>query len=100
MGGNIPDYSKPEIQQLYLLKYFPAYLIEYYEIFNDILKYKFIALPFNVLSVGTGCGIDYWGLEFALRDHGMDSADYVYYTGIDKIPWNYREYLAIKIAYI
>jgi len=91
LGGNIPDYSKPEIQQLYLLKYFPAYLIEYYDIYNEIIKLEFLSTPFHILSIGTGCGIDYWGLEFALRNYEMNSADYAYYTGIDKVNWRYRE---------
>lgn len=96
LGGNIPDYSKPEIQQLYLLKYFPAYLIEYYNIYSKIIKLDFLSTPFNILSIGTGCGVDYCGLEFALRDSEMNSADYAYYTGIDRITWNYREYFGNK----
>ena len=51
LGGNIPDYSSIAVQQLYLLKYFPAYLIEYYDIYRDVLTDKFIKLPLNILSL-------------------------------------------------
>jgi hypothetical protein len=91
LGGNIPDYSIPAVQQFYLLKYFPAYLVEYYTIYNKILKLKFIKDNLNVLSIGTGCGVDYCGLEFALREHGMNASSHAFYTGVDIIRWKYRD---------
>lgn len=35
-GGNAPNYDTPLVQQIYMLRYFPAYLAEYYLIQNSI----------------------------------------------------------------
>lgn len=90
---HLPDYNKPMIQQHYLLRFFPAYLFEYKEIYSHIIKDNHIDTPFNILSLGAGCGLDYYGLELALRDVNKNVAEYVYYTGIDKIDWLYRDTL-------
>jgi hypothetical protein len=82
---NIPPYEELTIQQLYLLRYLPAYLIEYYEIFCNILRNNFIDYPLNILSIGTGCGLDYFGLEYALRINNTSCSNCVIYTGIDRI---------------
>ena len=92
-SNNIPDYSKPILQQFYLLRYFPAYLVEYYDIYNTIRDEKFISTPYDVLSIGAGCGLDYFGLNYALQGEGLSVSDYVYYTGIDQIDWGYRDTL-------
>ncbi len=88
---NVPDYANPFIQQLYLLRYFPAYMVEYYDMYRDIRKLKFIKSAFNVLSIGAGSGVDYIGLNFTYEDEGKPIAEYVYYTGLDRITWGYRE---------
>lgn len=87
-GGNIPDYNLAYMQQLYLLRYFPAYLIEYYDIYKTIISLSFID-RYNVLSIGSGCGIDYYALYFALNQNH----DLICYTGIDICDWNYRDSL-------
>lgn len=86
--GMIPDYSQKIIQQLYLLRYFPAYFIEYYDIYNDLIEMNFLD-EFNVLSVGCGCVVDYYGLYYALNN----DVDRICYTGIDKIDWAYKDRL-------
>lgn len=90
-GMRIPDYNDIMVQQLYLLRYFPAYLVEYYDIYREILKYKALKKPFRVLSIGCGCGLDYYALELALRDQGTNCSKSVYYTGVDKIKWHYTD---------
>lgn len=85
-GGNIPDYSVKIIQQLYLLRYFVAYTIEYYRIYKKLVDQNFLDY-YNVLSIGAGCGLDYYGLYFALQKDHSD----ICYTGLDRIDWNYRE---------
>ncbi|PLX89594.1 MAG: hypothetical protein C0618_00840 [Desulfuromonas sp.] len=87
----IPDYSDDFIQEAYLLRYFPAYLVEYYGIYKELLKAHQFEGPFKVLSIGCGCGLDYYGLELALREKGSSCQDKVFYTGIDKIDWIYRD---------
>lgn len=89
-NGNIPDYSVPIIQQLYLLRYFPAYFIEYYDIYKDLISKNFIE-EYKVLSIGAGCGVDYYGLYFALKEKDISNIDGICYTGIDLIEWSYRD---------
>lgn len=89
-NGNIPDYSIPIIQQLYLLRYFPAYFVEYYDIYRDLLNKDFIDC-YKVLSIGTGCGVDYYGLYFALKEKDASAVGDICYTGIDLIDWSYRD---------
>lgn len=92
--GNIPDYSDKLIQQLYMLRYFPAYLIEYYTMYKKLKEIKFLE-QYNVLSIGCGCGIDYYGLYFALDEN----IDQICYTGIDKVDWLYRNDLGNENCY-
>ena len=92
-GGIIPDYNQSYIQRLYLLRYFPAYLIEYYLMYDKLLDLNFTKLPLNILSIGSGCGLDYYGLVFALKNRGIDINDNVQYTGIDIINWGYKDNL-------
>jgi hypothetical protein len=89
-NGNIPDYSIQIIQQLYLLRYFPAYFIEYYDIYRALLSKDFVD-SYKVLSIGTGCGVDYYGLYFALKERDASAVDDICYTGIDLIEWSYRD---------
>ncbi len=86
----IPDYTDPFIQAFYILRYFPAYLVEYYDIYKELLEIPKFANLFNVISIGCGCGLDYYGLELALRDNDRTAADSVCYSGIDIVDWGYR----------
>jgi hypothetical protein len=88
-GSNIPDYSNPLVRQLYLLRYFPAYLVEYYLIYKKLIEYNHLELPFNILSIGCGCGIDYYGLFFAMKEANIDFSSNVRYMGLDRIKWDY-----------
>lgn len=100
-ANNIPDYEKPLIQQLYLLRYLPAYFYEYYKMYECLIKREFIANKFKVLSIGCGCGIDLWGLYFALKDLKQEPEKRLEYVGIDKIIWDYREEIEIdKVFFI
>lgn len=83
----IPDYTDSFVQNIYLLRYFPAYLVEYYDIYKDFLKLFDDGHPFRVLSIGCGCAVDYCGLELALRDINTSCSEKVYYTGIDIVKW-------------
>ena len=93
-GANLPDYNQRIVQQLYLLRYFPAYLVEYYEIYKKVLTTQFLEYPLNILSIGAGCGLDYYGIYFAIKSHrNLNFIQDVRYTGVDIINWEYRDTL-------
>ena len=57
------------ITQLYILRYYPAYLCEYKYLYKKIISTKLLA-KYNILSIGCGCCVDYHGAYLALgRDH-------------------------------
>ncbi len=91
-GGNIPDYSELIIQEYYLLRYLPAYTTEYYLIYSELLEKNFLN-NINVISLGAGCGMDSWGLNFAIQDSNYKLP--VAYTGLDKVEWEYWDNLNI-----
>ncbi|MCL2721802.1 MAG: hypothetical protein FWD47_10760 [Treponema sp.] len=80
-----PIYNNIKHQQLYLLRYFPAYLSEYKYLYQKITNEAKLT-EYNVLSIGCGCFLDYHGLVFALSQ----SSKPIKYTGIDIIEWNYN----------
>ena len=89
-AGGSPDYNDAMVQQLYMLRYFPAYLVEYYIMYESLLETNHLPDNLNVLSIGCGCGLDLWGLYFALKRRGRDCATTIKYTGVDLTPWQYR----------
>jgi hypothetical protein len=58
-----------------------------------MLELGFIDKTYNVISIGAGCGIDYWGLHYALKEMLYDPLKWITYTGVDTINWNYRDNL-------
>ncbi|MDX2111762.1 MAG: hypothetical protein SFY80_16130 [Verrucomicrobiota bacterium] len=93
VGGLSPDYNSPLIQQNYMLRFFPAYLAEYYIMYKEMLKLRFLPDRLKVLSIGCGCGVDLWGLYFAIIDLGGVPGDRIEYTGVDLADWQYRDKL-------
>lgn len=92
-GGGSPDYADPLVRKYYMLKYFPAYLAEYYLMYSKLIRNKFLPEDdIDILSIGCGCGVDYWGFHFSakkrLKDNFRSTSSY---TGYDIIPWEYRE---------
>ena len=94
-GTNLPKYDDENIRRLYLLRYFPAYLVEYYLIYCKIIKSKHIENNLNIISLGSGCGLDYYGVYFASEAFGLDKED-ICYTGLDTIDWDYKKTLTTK----
>lgn len=86
-SDNLPDYNEEIIQQYYLLRFLPAYFVEYYWIYNKLLNQEFIINKYNILSIGCGCGLDLWGMEFANTLSGTNKD--VRYTGLDIVEWKY-----------
>jgi len=92
------DYSNEFIQQYYLLRFYPAYLAEYYLMYSEILEEEKYDNSINILSIGSGCGLDYSAMKLAIRDNGYPND--IYYQGIDKYQWNYIESRDVKFRNI
>jgi hypothetical protein len=105
LNRNVPNYNPLINQQFYLLKYFPAYFFEYFEMYKRLINDGFINnlldndIPLNILSIGCGCGLDYYGLEYALRNTNRNCNTCVIYSGIDIINWSYRDNLNNTTCY-
>lgn len=92
-GGNTPDYTVPLLRLYYLLRFFPAYLAEYWLTYRHLFRQNFLETPLKVLSVGTGCGVDYYGLHFAANSVGACTPPIQLYTGVDLVDWGYYDTL-------
>ena len=87
-GGNLPDYSREEIQQLYLLRYAFAYIYEYSLMYDQAIRaLHTCSVEISVTSLGCGAMIDYLGLREVLI---INNKKRVIYTGVDLIDWNYK----------
>lgn len=85
-----PDYNNPQIQLLYLLRYFYAYSYEYYLAFKGMLALVNgeIEKDSNVLSIGCGAAFDYWALKRAVNyDNSVGHEEVFNYTGVDEVSW-------------
>jgi len=78
--GNYQDKCQ---QEYYLLKYFPAYLAEYYDMYSELFKI-YAKDSINILSIGCGAGIDYYALN------EIEGKPEVKYCGVDLIDWQYK----------
>lgn len=94
-GRNSPDYSDPLVRQYYMLKFFPGYLAEYYLMYRYLLNLEFVPNDhIEILSLGFGAGIDYWGFYFAAMEVvGEICFEDFTYTGLDINDWEYRDRL-------
>ena len=72
---NIPNYEDIFIRQLYLLRYFPAYVVEYYRMYRYLFNNYQVKPDYRILSIGTGCALDYYGLELALKEQNISSSN-------------------------
>ena len=90
-NGYVPDYNNPELQQFYLLRYLPAYVGEYYEIYKAVLATNhLIEKKIKILSIGCGANLDYYGLYCLLYREGLEDNYNVHYIGYDIVNWQYR----------
>jgi hypothetical protein len=97
IAGRAPDYGQPLVQDLYLLRYFPAYLAQYYLLYKQVLERKFL-FTLRVASVGCGCGVDLWGLRFAVTGRHLDPDASIAYTGHDSVAWQHTDTLGLRRA--
>jgi hypothetical protein len=86
-SNNLPNYNESIIQQYYLLRFLPAYFVEYFHIYSRLLGENFINNKYNILSIGCGCGLDFWGIKFASELN--NSKTEIAYTGMDIVEWEY-----------
>ena len=87
-GGHIPPYEDSAIQQAYLLRYAYAYFFEYYAIYYTIISQLKKDDEIKVLSVGSGCGLDYYALLYAMDEQQFNWSN-LHYTAVDKVNWQY-----------
>lgn len=97
-SNNVPDYSQAIIQQFYLLKYIPAYFVEYYYIYKEAIEKEFINDKFNIISIGCGCAVDLWGIHYAIENSKKNIQ--LRYTGLDVIEWGYWEDLYNEVYFL
>ncbi|MFC1588032.1 hypothetical protein ACFL54_06970 [Planctomycetota bacterium] len=99
-GGDIPDYENKILQPYYLLRYFPAYLAEYYLMYKKMLRSLFLKnQQLKVLSIGCGSGIDLWGLYFAIKNKHLNPDEKIDYTGVDLVNWRYFDNMELEDVY-
>lgn len=83
----VPNYENEAVQQLYLLRYFMAYFCEYLSAYITVMGRKAMLnlKEINVLSLGCGAYIDYYGLHYAKVNNVK-----LNYFGVDKVDWKYK----------
>lgn len=82
-GLTTANYTDECQQEYYLLKYYPAYLAEYYEMYSELLE-MYEKESMNIISIGCGAGIDYDALNI-IEDKPLFN-----YRGVDIIDWSYK----------
>lgn len=87
--GESPDYEDINIQQLYLLRFVYAYAFENKEMYTWVLKDRGTCNNLSVESIGCGCGVDSWALQYAARSLGMQT-NAIKHKGIDLVHWSYQ----------
>ncbi len=101
--GENPDYNDINVQQLYLLRFAYAYAFENKEMYSWILKDRKNSKNLSVESIGCGCLVDSWALQYAAETLGMPT-NTIKYKGIDLVHWSYQlgilqnEFLRINAA--
>lgn len=97
--GHVPNYNTKLIQQLYLLKYLSVYLVEYKLIYEKLINDKIIDLDkLKILSIGAGCGLDYFGLYWALKTTNNEINILSQYKGIDIVNWDYKNLISNELT--
>lgn len=88
-GGN-PDYTNPGQRSLYLLRYGPAYTVEYYKAYEAVLNSGHLqSNNISIASIGCGAFIDKASANYAVLDYNirLRSSIGVVYNGIDIADW-------------
>lgn len=97
-SDNIPNYNNEMVQRFYLLRYMLGYFCEYFTIYEELIDRNFLSNDLNICSIGCGCGLDLWGLEYAKQN--IDKNINIKYTGIDKVDWLYKDNMNEDVQFI
>lgn len=79
--GHSPDYRNPQLQKLYILRYYGGYVCEYRLIFREILPFL-QGSNIHIATIGAGCRPDLAALHFE-RLKGAS----VSYNSYDIVDW-------------
>ena len=82
-------YEDPYVSAYYTLRYELGYAFEYSQLYRmliDFVRRENEESPLDVLSIGCGQGLDYWGLRFALSKQGTDWPSFGWH-GVDLESW-------------
>lgn len=92
---NLDAYKRKAFQELYALRYIPAYYFEYCVLANELNdRIANRNQPINVFSLGCGLSPDY----YALRDN-LDKCNFNYF-GLDVVLWSSRQHMpAVGVNY-
>lgn len=83
------SYGDPYVSAYYTLRYEAGYAFEYSQVYGlliDNMLQERESTPFGVISIGSGQGLDYWALRYALAKRGLDWPS-VAWRGIDLERW-------------
>lgn len=83
------NYQDPFVNAYYTLRYELGYAFEYSQVYGLLLslaQQQKESLPFDVMSIGSGQGLDYWGLRYALSRCGANQPE-VAWQGVDLESW-------------
>lgn len=83
------SYLSKLCQQYYFLRYSYGYSFEYKYMYKKALACFEKDNPLKVLSIGCGCGIDYWALTEALTTNENEDIP-IHYDGVDPIDWDMK----------
>lgn len=89
-AGGSPNYTNPGQRSLYLLRYGPAYTVEYYKAYEAVLTCNHLqGANLSIVSIGCGAYIDKASAFYAVCDYNaMNNASIeMTYTGVDIANW-------------
>jgi hypothetical protein len=89
-NGAIPDYSSEMSRAYYMLRYFPAFLAEYYFYIKTSIEIGRFPQEIYVVSFGAGMIPDYYSIKLAIRHTGR-VVSLANYTGVDKVDWKVKK---------
>ena len=90
-GSNGSDYTALNYanlidQVVYLLKFYPAHLVEYFLCYRQIMSIAAPSSRLKIVSISSGLGLDYDALKAAAHESGISWR----YLSIDPFQWSQK----------